>query len=80
MEDWFKEAMTKNWFTDAINKQMAREKSEGKLQRYGEVVRIVSYETYAEAEKAQNAGATPRQIEMCLMGMSWEQVQKESER
>ncbi len=36
--------------------------------------RIVSATVYAEAKKAEDAGATPRQIEMCLAGAKWEWV------
>jgi len=36
--------------------------------------RIVSYTVYQEAQKAVDAGATHRQIELCLAGAKWDWV------
>lgn len=60
-----------NWFDEALEKQMAMAKPD-KLRR--EIKRIVSFKVYQQAEMAEAEGATPRQIEMCLMGASWEWV------
>ncbi len=58
-----------SWLDDAME-NMKNKAHEPKR----EVRRIVSFKVYQQAELAEADGATPRQIEMCLAGASWDWV------
>lgn len=60
-----------DWLSELMDKQFAKAKNQG----YEPPMRIVSWERYQEAQKAIDAGATSREIELCLAGAKWpEQV------